>query len=132
MNTVYYEEEKETSVSAGEAFRGLLPLLQPHLRRLTINLLLMLTATATAVVGPVLIQNAIDTAIASVEMRGQSFGELPLIGIIQAETAQITETAAQIVWGLALLYLSALIITTLSDTCSGCISRSSDKMSSQS
>ncbi len=60
MDSAYYQEEQETSVSAKEALRGLLPLLSPHRKRLYINLVLLIIANGLSLLSPVIIQKTVD------------------------------------------------------------------------
>lgn len=77
MNTAYYQDEQEHEIPARKAFRGLLPLLTPHKRRLVVNLVLMIIATGMAVVGPILIQQATDIAVAANEFANLTETALP-------------------------------------------------------
>ncbi len=60
MESAYYEEEQEVSVSAKQAFRGLVPLLRPHRRRLVLNFSLLVLATVLSLAGPIIIRQVVD------------------------------------------------------------------------
>jgi ATP-binding cassette subfamily B multidrug efflux pump len=102
MDSSYYQEEQETSVSAKEALHGLLPLLLPHRRRLYFNLALLIAANALSLLGPVIIQKTVDlvtapaTALPGTDLTGS------------LSTAQVDAIIPQIVW-MSLIYISVLL-----------------------
>ncbi len=104
MNTAYYQDEQEHEISATRAFRALLPLLKPHRKRLAGNLSLMIIATAMAVVGPVLVQQATDIAVAATKFAGLSQGALPPDAAGSA-IVTIVGSATQAMWICAIAFL---------------------------
>jgi ATP-binding cassette subfamily B multidrug efflux pump len=63
MNSAYWEEEKDRSIPAGKALRRLLPLLNPHKKRLLLNLVLLVVATTASILAPITVQSALDLHI---------------------------------------------------------------------
>ncbi len=104
MNTAYFQDEQENAIPARTAFRGLLPLLKPHRKRLVINLVLMIIATAMAVVGPILIQQATDIAVAANNYSNLSEAALPSSSAATAvETLVGSASTAMMLCALAFL-----------------------------
>ncbi len=102
MDSSYYQEEQETSVSAKEAFYGLLPLLLPHRKRLYINLVLLIVANALSLLGPVVIQKTVDLVTSpAATLPGQD-----LTGSLSA--AQVDLVIPQIMW-MSLIYVIVLL-----------------------
>ncbi len=104
MDSVFYEQEQESGISSKEAFRGLLPLLRPHRRRLLLNLGLLVIATVLSLVGPIIIQKAID--IASSGGQAAISQSLPETATTSADAAAIKETIVR--W--SLLYIGVLLV----------------------
>ncbi len=63
MDSVYYEEEKTQKLSIKELLGNLIPLLKPYKWRIVLGLVLLILATASTIIGPVLIKRAVDVNI---------------------------------------------------------------------
>ncbi|MBD3232160.1 MAG: ATP-binding cassette domain-containing protein [candidate division Zixibacteria bacterium] len=63
MDSVYYEEEKTQKLSIKELLGNLVPLLKPYKWRIVLGLVLLILATGSTIIGPVLIKRAVDVNI---------------------------------------------------------------------
>ncbi len=98
MDSAYYQEEQETSVSAKEALRGLLPLLSPHRKRLYINLVLLIIANGLSLLSPVIIQKTVDLVTSPASSTAGT--SLP--------TATVDALIPQVMW-MSLIYVLVLL-----------------------
>ncbi len=77
MTSSFYEDEKTTGsaseVGGRKAIGYLLPLLQPHRRRLAGCLALLVAATLLSLLWPILLKRAIDVPLAGEDVRGLIF-----------------------------------------------------------
>lgn len=104
MDSVYYQEEQETSVSAKEAFKGLLPLLKPHNKRLLLNLTLLIIATGFSLLGPIVIQRTVDLAVSSSPLT-----EAVVPGTTQPANAAADAVVPQIIT-MSVIYVIVLLL----------------------
>lgn len=111
MDQAYFQEEQETGFSSKQAFQSLLPLLKPHRYRLVRNLLLLALATALSIVGPILIQRAID-----VNIKGKDFNGLITTVIIYL-LLQLVFLVAGYFQRIHLEIIGQDVITTLKQRC---------------
>ena len=104
MDSAYYQEEQESSVSAKEAFRGLLPLLYPHRRRLYLNLALLVISTGLSLLGPVIIQRTVDIVTTAAKAAGTAGAMLP-----EVSRATIPESIVPQIVSMSLTYVLVLL-----------------------
>lgn len=104
MDSVFYEHEQEDGISSKEAFRGLLPLLKPHRKRLLLNLALLILATVLSLAGPIIIQKSIDVAAAA----GRQIAEASPAAAQTAVAAGAEVKSTIVRW--SLLYISILLV----------------------
>jgi ABC-type multidrug transport system fused ATPase/permease subunit len=111
MDPAYFQEEQETGFSSKQAFMSLLPLLKPHRTRLLKNLLLLAIATALSIVGPVLIQRAID-----VNIKGKDFNGL-IVTVVIYMALQLVFLVASYFQRVHLEIIGQDVITCLKQRC---------------